>query len=885
MDDRRLRFEDGARRALAVVTGRYRHAELPDLESPSRDAEAVNRILGKPEIGGFDPVDTLLDPDVRTANNRIYDFFASAKPDEFLFAYFSCHGRRTPNGRLYLTTIDTDPDRLPPTAISADYLAEQLDGSRAQRIVVVIDCCHAGAFTADPRQRGSRDRILVLTAGATEYAHEGDGGRSVARPSRFAEGFFEGIETGRADNDDNGLITVREAFDYAVARLRDAGAKQTPQMRAGITGDMVLCRAPVRRGALPPAIDVLVRSSLPAARQVAVDELAHWLSSTSDSQVEAAQTALAALRGDPDERVAQAASRLLSRRHTAATGRPVIEMPVLDRNVDPLWYRRAVCYEIRVRSFADGDGDGIGDLRGLIHRLEYLQWLGVDCIMLSPIFDSPLHDDGNDISDFTAVHPDLGGIAEVVELVDAAHRRGIRVLLDLVVNHTSDQHPWFQQSRRDPNGPYGDYYVWSDTDARFTEASHANDAAWSAQSGWTYDPLRRQYYWHRFGPHTPDLNFDNPQVQDEILRILPYWLDLGVDGYRLVSAPYLFERDGTPSEGLHETHAYLRKMREELDRTYPDRVLLAWADRWPDEARVYFGDRDNGGRECDIVLFTSLMPRIFLSMRRESHHPVSTLLKQTAAVPDKCQWGLFLRNGDEMSLGTVDVDGRDYLLKEYAPLPRMRTAFGIRRRLAPMLDGDRGQLELCTALLLSLPGSPILYYGDEIGMGENLMLAGCAAIRTPMQWSTERGAGFSTAEPDQLELPVLLSSTYGFQATNVDSQRGVATSLLNTIRRLIQIRRHSPALNGGDFVPVESTNPAVLGYLRRDGSDRMLCVANFSRYPQPTELDLTACRGARLVEATGGSRFGVVGDQRWPVSLAGHGFFWFRLLDETSAAP
>ncbi|GAA4672841.1 maltose alpha-D-glucosyltransferase [Phytohabitans rumicis] len=885
MDDGRLKFDEGPRRALAVVTDHYRHSELPDLDSPSRDGEATARILGNPLIGGFDPVETLLDPDVRTATNRIYDFFASAQPDDFLFAYFSCHGRRTPNGRLYLTTIDTDPDRLPPTAISADYLAEQFDGSRARRIVVVLDCCHAGAFTGDPRLRGSRDRILVLTAGASELAHEGDRGQAVTGPSKFADAFFEGIETGRADNDNNGLITVREAFDYAVARLRDTGAKQTPQMRAGITGDMVLCRAPVRRGALPPPIDALVRSSLPSARQVAVDELAHWLSSADTTVVEAAETALAELRADPNERVAQAASRLLSRRYAVASGRLATEASVVVKNPDPLWYRRAVCYEIQVRSFADGDGDGIGDIRGLIDRLEYLQWLGVDCILLSPIFASPLKEDGNDISDFTAVHPDLGGIAELVELVDAAHRRGIRVLLDLVLNHTSDQHAWFESSRRAPDGPYGDYYVWSDTDALYAEASGsvagADQSGWSAQSGWTYDPVRRQYYWHRFGPNAPDLNFDNPAVQDEILRILPYWLDLGVDGFRLVSAPYLFERDGTPCEGLHETHAYLRKLRAELDRDYPDRVLLAWADRWPAQARVYFGDPAEG-RECDMVLFTSLMPRIFLSMRRESHHPVSTLLSQTDAIPANCQWGLFLRNGDEMSLDTIDEDGREYLLKEYAPLPRMRSAVGIRRRLAPMLDGDRGQMELCMALLLSLPGSPILYYGDEIGMGENLMLPGCAAIRTPMQWSTERGAGFSTAEPDQLALPVLLNSTYGYQAANVVSQRPISTSLLSTIRRLIQIRRHSPALNGGRFVPVPSSNSAVLAYLRQDGPDCMLCVANFSRYPQPTELDLSAHAGARLVEATGGSRFGTVTEAPWTLSLAGHGFFWFRLTD---AAP
>ncbi|GAB3894968.1 hypothetical protein GCM10029964_074180 [Kibdelosporangium lantanae] len=865
-------FGSGRRRAIAVVTGRYRHDELSDLGAPARDAEAVKRVLGDPEIGGFD-VETYLDKDIQTLNDAIYDFFSTAEPDDFLFAYFSSHGLRARNGRLYLATIDTDPHRLPPSAISSDYLAEQFDNCRAQQVVLVLDCCYAGAFAGDPRLRGSRDRILVLTAGATERAHDDDR-LSSGKPSAFASAFFEGIETGRADNDQNGLITLREAFDYAVKRLRETNTPQTPQMRAGVTGDLLLCRAPARLGRLPAEIDSLVRHSLPSARLVAVDELARWLSSTDSALVTSAEQVLTGLRKDTDEKVAQAASRLLARRVTATSAGEATDAPVVNQPADPDWFRRAVCYEIRVRAFADGNGDGIGDLRGLTDRLEYLQWLGVGCVILSPIFASPLRNDGADVSDFRSVHPDLGGIAELIELIDAAHRRGIRVLLDLVLNHTSNDHAWFEASRRNPDGPYGDYYVWHDSDALYADA--ALPTVGSDHATWTYDSVRRQYYWHRFSSAEPDLNFDSPAVQDEMVAVLRYWLDLGVDGYRLVSAPYLFEEDGTPCEGLGETHAYLRRLRAEIDKNYPDRILLAWADHWPSEAAVYFGEPETGP-ECHMVLYTSLMPRIFLSMRRESHVPVSSLLASSASIPDGCQWGIFLRNGDEMALDTVDEEGRGFLLGEYAPSPRMVTPYGIRRRLAPLLDGDRGQIELCMAMLLSLPGSPVLYYGDEIGMGDNLTLPGTAAIRTPMHWSTERSAGFSTAEQEDLDVPILLNSTYGYRVANVAAQRGQETSLLSAIRRLIQIRGDSKALMLGTFTEVRSTNSAIMAYVREYETDRMLCVANFSHYPQATELDLEAYVGGTLIEATGGSRFTPVGDGGYPMMLAGHGFFWFRV--------
>jgi trehalose synthase len=869
------RFDPGGRRALAVVTGRYRHEDLPDLVSPAMDAQAAQQVLGSPELGRFDPVEVLADVDSRLVMDGVYEFFASATDSDFLFAHFSGHGRRDTNtGRLYLATIDTDPDRLPLTALSTEFLRELVDGCRAQRVVVVLDCCYAGAFGGEPRQRQNRERVLVLSASAVQRAHEGDLTPGEARPSAFAGAFFDGIRSGLADTDDDGWITVREAFDYTVARLRDLGTGQSPQMRAGVSGDLVLARAPVLPGSLPAEISSLVRSGLPAARQVAVDELTRWLVSGDEIRAGSAEQALAALRSDPDERVAQSASRVLAQRYPARRppGGPELVRPPAEGG-DPRWFQRAVFYEVRVRSFADSNGDGIGDLPGLISRLGYLRWLGVGCLLLTPIYESPLMD-GYDASNLTSVHPELGTVAELLELVDAAHRHGIRVVLDLVLNHTSDQHPWFRASRADPDGPYGDFYVWSQTDQRYitvigTDPDHE-------QPHWTYDRVRKQYYWHRFAACEPDLNYDCPGVQEAMLAVLRFWLDLGVDGFRLVTAPYLYERDGTLCEGLSETHGYLRRLRAEVDKHYPGRVLIAAADHWPADAAGYFGTAPDGP-ECSMVLHASLVPRIFLAMLRQSHTPVSTVLAEAAPIPDDCQWGLFLRNSDEMSLELVAGDDREYLLREYAPNQRMRTPDGIRRRLAPLLDGNRTQVELCMALLFSLPGSPVLYYGDEIGMGDNLMLPGPAAVRTPMQWTSERAGGFSVAEQEQLTIPVLLNAVYGYQATNVEAQSRQPTSLLRAVRRLIEIRRHSPALMTGGYLEVRSGNPAVFAYLRSDPDERVLCVANFSRYPQPAALDLSGYAGGQLVEATGGARFAPIGPEPYPLSLSGYGFLWFRL--------
>ena len=429
----------------------------------------------------------------------------------------------------------------------------------------------------------------------------------------------------------------------------------------------------------------------------------------------------------------------------SAPGEPVPDPFSFEQPRDPQWYKRALFYEVLVRGFHDSNGDGTGDLRGLTSRLDYLQWLGIDCIWLLPIYNSPLRDGGYDIADFTSILPEFGILGDFVELVDGAHERGMRVIADLVMNHTSEAHPWFQASRSDPEGPYGDFYVWSDTDERYPEARVI--FVDTEQSNWTYDPVRGQYYWHRFFSHQPDLNYENPRVQDAMLEVLRFWLDLGIDGFRLDAVPYLYEREGTNCENLKETHEYLKRVRSEIDRLYPDRVLLAEANQWPGDVVEYFGDPSVGGDECHMAFHFPLMPRIFMAVRREQRYPISEIMAQTPPIPEGCQWGIFLRNHDELTLEMVTDDERDYMYAEYAKDPRMKANIGIRRRLAPLLDNDRNQLELFTALLLSLPGSPVMYYGDEIGMGDNIWLGDRDGVRTPMQWTVDRNAGFSTCRP------------------------------------------------------------------------------------------------------------------------------------------
>ncbi len=542
---------------------------------------------------------------------------------------------------------------------------------------------------------------------------------------------------------------------------------------------------------------------------------------------------------------------------------------------DQYWFKRAVFYEVLIRGFADSNGDGTGDIRGLIDKLDYLQWLGVDCLWLLPLYESPLRDGGYDISDYMKILPEFGDLGDFIRLVDEAHKRGIRVIADLVMNHTSDQHPWFQASRSDPDGPYGDFYVWSDTDEEYPDARIIFIDTES--SNWTYDPVRGQYYWHRFFHHQPDLNYENPDVQDAMMEVIRFWLDLGIDGFRLDAIPYLFEQEGTNCENLPETHAYLKRVRAEVDRLYPDRVLLAEANQWPADVVEYFGDPVTGGDECHMAFHFPLMPRIFMAVRRESRYPISEILAQTPKIPEHCQWGIFLRNHDELTLEMVTDEERDYMYSEYAKDPRMRANVGIRRRLAPLLDNDRNQIELFTALLFSLPGSPVMYYGDEIGMGDNIWLGDRDGVRTPMQWTPDRNAGFSTCDPGRLYLPVIMDPIYGYQAINVEAQQKQAGSLLHFTKRMIEIRKRHPVFGLGEFTELNSSNPSVLAFVRELGDDRVMCVNNLSRFPQPVELDLRRFEGATPVECMGGVPFPPIGELPYLLTLPGHGFYWFTL--------
>jgi maltose alpha-D-glucosyltransferase/alpha-amylase len=545
---------------------------------------------------------------------------------------------------------------------------------------------------------------------------------------------------------------------------------------------------------------------------------------------------------------------------------------------DPQWFKRAVFYEVLVRSFNDSNGDGQGDLPGLTAKLDYLAWLGVDCLWLPPFYTSPMRDGGYDVSSYTAIQPEFGTLSDFVEFVDEAHRRGMRVIIDFVMNHTSDQHPWFQASREDPQGPYGDFYVWRDDDKGYSDARVI--FVDTETSNWTYDPVRRQYFWHRFFSHQPDLNYENPQVQDAVLEALRFWLDLGIDGFRVDAVPYLFEEEGTNCENLPATHQFLKRIRAEVDRLYPDRVLLAEANQWPGDVVDYFGEAVEGD-ECHMAFHFPVMPRIFMAVRRESRYPISEIMAQTPQIPPNCQWGIFLRNHDELTLEMVTDEERDYMWAEYAKDPRMKANIGIRRRLAPLLENDRNQLELFTALLLSLPGSPVLYYGDEIGMGDNIWLGDRDGVRTPMHWTPDRNAGFSTCDPGRLFLPVIMDPVYGYQALNVEAELRNSTSFLHWTRRMVEVRKQNPAFGLGSFMDLGGSNPSVLAYVREFGDDLVLCVNNLSRFAQPVELDLRKWEGIEPVELLGGVHFPRIGELPYLLTIAGHGFYWFRLPRES----
>ncbi len=505
---------------------------------------------------------------------------------------------------------------------------------------------------------------------------------------------------------------------------------------------------------------------------------------------------------------------------------------------DPLWYKDAIIYEVHVRAFYDSDEDGMGDFRGLTKKLDYLQDLGITAIWLLPFFPSPWRDDGYDISDYNDVHPAYGTLRDFQNFLKQAHRRGIRVLTEVVLNHTSDQHPWFQRSRRAaPGTRWRDFYVWSDTAEKYQDARIIFKDF--ETSNWTWDPVAKAYYWHRFYSHQPDLNFDSPHVREAMLEVIDFWFDLGVDGFRLDAVPYLYEREGTNCENLPETHAFLKQLREHVDSKYKDRILLAEANQWPEDAVAYFAD----GAECHMAFHFPLMPRLFMAIRMEDRFPVMEILQETPAIPANCQWALFLRNHDELTLEMVTDEERDYMYRVYAHDRRMRINLGIRRRLAPLLENDRRKIELMNALLFSLPGTPVIYYGDEIGMGDNIYLGDRNGVRTPMQWSADRNAGFSRANPQKLYMPITIDPAYHYEAINVEGQQNNPHSLLWWTKHLIEQRKQFKALGRGTLEFLRPSNRKVLAFFRRYEDEIVLVIANLSRFPQHVELDLAEVEG------------------------------------------
>lgn len=537
------------------------------------------------------------------------------------------------------------------------------------------------------------------------------------------------------------------------------------------------------------------------------------------------------------------------------------------------WFKSAVFYELYVRSFNDSNADGYGDFRGLTERLDYLEWLGIDCIWLLPFYQSPLRDGGYDISDFYSILPEYGNLNDFMEFLDAAHERNIRVVADFVMNHTSDEHPWFQEAR-DPTSPKRDWYVWSDTDQRYPDARII--FVDTEKSNWTWDEEAGAFYWHRFFAHQPDLNYENEEVQEQMLAALRFWLDLGLDGFRLDAVPYLFEEEGTICENLPATHEFLKRVRAEVDKAYDNIVLLAEANQWPEDVVEYYGDGD----ECHMCFHFPLMPRMFMAARRQVRYPIAEILERTPKIPENCQWGIFLRNHDELTLEMVTDEERDYMYMEYAKDPRMKLNLGIRRRLAPLLENSRDQTELFHAMLLSLPGTPIIYYGDEVGMGDNIYLGDRDGVRTPMQWSADRNAGFSRADFAQLYLPLLMDPVYGYERVNVEAEQRDSNSFLQWFRRLLAVRKQHPVFGLGEFEILHPENAAIFTYVRTLGDDVALVVNNMSGRAQAAELDLSAYEGMYPVELFGGERFPRIGELPYLLTFGPHSFYWFQLVRE-----
>jgi maltose alpha-D-glucosyltransferase / alpha-amylase len=538
---------------------------------------------------------------------------------------------------------------------------------------------------------------------------------------------------------------------------------------------------------------------------------------------------------------------------------------------DPLWYKDAVIYQLHVKTFVDSDGDGVGDFRGLTSKLDYLEALGVNTLWLLPTFPSPFRDDGYDIADYYSIHPMYGTIEDFKGFLAAAHERGLRVVTELVLNHTSDKHPWFQEARSSRDNPRRDWYVWSDTDDKYRGVRII--FLDTETSNWAWDPVSKQYYWHRFFSHQPDLNYDNPAVREEMWRVMKFWAELGVDGFRVDAVPYLVEREGTTCEGMPETHEVIKFLRAQLDAHFPGRMLLAEANQVPELVRPYFGDGD----EFHMAFHFPLMTRMFMAIRLEDRGPLTDIIRRTPALPDNCQWAVFLRNHDELTLEMVTPEEREFMYDEYARDPVARLNLGIRRRLAPLLDGDRRRIELMNGLLMSLPGSPIVYYGDEIGMGDNVYLGDRNGVRTPMQWSGGWNGGFSSADPERLAFALISNPVYGYQAVNVLAQERTAHSLLNWMRRLIRVRRSTRVFSRGSLTVIEPPNQRVLVYVRAFEREQVLVVNNLSGTVQAVELDLSSLAGAIPVEMFGQSLFPRIGTQPYLLTLGPHAFYWFRL--------
>src|ERR1700760_2814660 len=562
------------------------------------------------------------------------------------------------------------------------------------------------------------------------------------------------------------------------------------------------------------------------------------------------------------------------------SSRGALNVKKLGSASDPLWYKDAIIYELHVRAFADSNNDGIGDFPGLMSKLDYLQDLGVTCLWLLPFFPSPLRDDGYDIANYVDVNPSYGTLADFRQFLDAAHQRNMQVMIELVINHTSDQHPWFKAARLPPKGsPERDMYVWSDTDKHFEGVRIILTD--TEKSNWTWDEVAQQYYWHRFFSHQPDLNFDNPRVMEEVLKAMRFWLDMGVDALRLDAIPYLVERDGTSCENVPETHVKIKEIRAVIDAEYSNRLVLAEANMWPADVRPYFGDGD----ECNMAFHFPLMPRIYMALRQEDRLPITDIMAQTPAIPDNCQWGLFLRNHDELTLEMVTDDERDYMYLAYSADPRMRINIGIRRQLAPLVDNSRRRIELLSSLLFSFPGTPIIYYGDEIGMGDNIYLGDRNGVRTPMQWNGDRNAGFSRAVPAKLYSPVIMDPIWGYEAINVEAQQSDPSSLLSWMRNMIALRKLFQVFGRGTLSFLNPSNRKVLAYIREYQNEKVLCVANLSRFAQPVDLDLAAYVGMVPVEMLGYVEFPRIRTAPYPLTLGPYGFLWLELQPSPEAAP